>query len=431
MRFAASLRVGAALGVLVTCAAGSVAACAAIVGVEDVRLRSSRDAGGDVGEEEERDGDPPPDAEPPPPENVLNVALGLVHTCARKPAGAVKCWGDDTRGQTGTGGMLADAGVLATPTAVAVEDALAIAAGNNHTCAVRAGGKVSCWGDNVDGQLGNGQSNARSNVPVDVIGLTDAKAIACGANFSCALRRGGTVACWGGGLAGQLGSGSMSSSTTPVAVGGVADVVAISAGEAHACAVNGDGKLFCWGDNQNGQLGTGSLTPGQIASATAVPSVADVAQVAAAQRSTCARTRSGAVSCWGANELGQLGSGAANPTPNPSPTAVSNVTASYLWAGANHACAIKRGGGAIVCWGAGAKGQLGDGQPRTEATSATPTPVPVSGITNAIAVGTGGDHSCAPASTGTIQCWGDNARGQLGNGTQGMERSPESVLGYP
>lgn len=424
-----ALRLALAAAPLAAACSGALLACAAIVGVEDVRLRRDSGTGDVIDDEEPPDGDDQDETGPPARQNVLEVALGLQHTCARKPDLTVKCWGDDSRGQigTGTGG---DGGVVAAPQAVTgVNDAIQIASGQNHTCVVRSSGKVSCWGDNQDGQLGNGQTNSRSPTPIDVGGIADATAVACGASFSCALRSGGAVACWGNGLGGQLGTGSKKLQPSPAPVSNLTDAIAISAGESHACAVKADGNLVCWGDGVNGQLGTGDQLEKTVP--TAVPSLDGIAIVAAGSRSTCAVKKTGGVYCWGANELGQLGSGAANPTPNPSPTAVSGLDATALWAGRNHACAVKRGG-AVACWGAGFQGQIGDGQPRADATTPTATPTAVSGITNAIGVGTGGNHSCAPTRTGLILCWGENAHGELGTGAVGASLlSPESVVGYP
>ncbi|MBS2017008.1 MAG: chromosome condensation regulator RCC1 [Deltaproteobacteria bacterium] len=406
--------------------------CAAIVGVEDVRLRARDAAQNDEEELPVEDSPSGGDTVRPPASNVLTVALGKLHTCARKTDFTVRCWGDNTSGQLGTSAT-ADGGLSLVPVTPNVKDAIAIASGDRHTCVVLKDNTVRCWGQNQDGQLGNGQSNTSSSTPVTVTGLTDAVAVACGATFSCALRTNGRVACWGDGLAGQLGTGMKGSSSTAVEVGGLDGVVAISAGEAHACAVRSSGAVSCWGDNANGQLGTGSLSPTQSSSPVIVPTLDDVAQVAAAQRSTCARKRGGGVLCWGANELGQLGSGAANPTPNPSPSIVSGLDASMIWAGSTHACAVSKASassGAVLCWGAGGFGQIGDGQTR-DAGTATPVPTRVNGITNAIGVGTGGEHACAPSTTGTIQCWGNNARGQVGNNKTGQESSPDGVIGFP
>ncbi|MBX3203642.1 MAG: hypothetical protein KF764_01175 [Labilithrix sp.] len=427
-RGARARRLGVA-GVGVGLLLSSVVACNAILGVEDVRLKRSRDAA-----EPDEDGfiEPDPendDAEPPSRPNVFQTALGEQHSCARKPDGTVRCWGDDLQGQTGSGGP-ADGGVVLAPRDVdGVTDATDIASGRNHTCVVRRGGKVACWGYNLDGQLGNGESANRKSTPVDVAGITNAFAVAAGGNFSCALRGSGSVACWGGNGSGQLGKGDQAPSTTPVAVPGLAGIVAIAAGQAHACAVASSGTVSCWGDGANGQLGSGQAT--SSSKPVTVDNLPDAVMVAAAERSTCALTRSGSVLCWGANELGQLGTGAANANPNPAPIVVTNLSdAASIWTGRNHACAVRKTG-AVVCWGAGSRGQLGDGQPRPDGGGAQASFVPVSGIQTAIGIGAGGDHSCAPTKNNAIVCWGANDRGQLGNATTTSELSPVSVKSYP
>jgi len=405
----------------------TIAACNAILGVEDVRLQRSRD--GSV-EEEEDAFEPLPEADGDPPErpNVFQAALGELHSCARKPDGTVRCWGDDVQGQTGSGGP-ADGGFVTSPRDVeGITDAVDIASGRNHTCVARQSGGVSCWGYNLDGQLGNGESANRRSTPVDVAGMTGAFAVAAGGNFSCALRGSGSVACWGGNGRGQLGKGDESPATTPVAVPELSGMVAISAGEAHVCAVKDTGSVSCWGDGANGQLGAGQ--PSSSSSPVTVDNLPDAVMVAAGQRFTCALTKAKKVLCWGANELGQLGSGAPNANPNPAPIVVANLSdASSIWAGRNHACAV-RTNGAVVCWGAGSRGQLGDGQSRPgDGTQASL--VAVSGVTNAIGIGAGGDHSCALTRTNQILCWGANDRGQLGDGTTTSELSPVATNGYP
>jgi alpha-tubulin suppressor-like RCC1 family protein len=431
MRRARALHVGLVLVAVVAANGLALVACNSIVGVEDVRLRKDSGNAGDVLDEEPViDTDTGPiDSGPNPGPNILEVALGLQHTCAKKPDGTVKCWGDTSHSQNGSG-TAGDGGLLVSPQAVDVTDALHIAAGQYHTCVVRTSGKVACWGENTDGQVGTGTANGPPvPTPTDVAGISDAVGIACGASFSCALRSGGSVACWGNGLGGQLGTGGKQIQPSPAAVTMLTNAVSISAGESHACAVKADGKVACWGDNVNGQLGTGDQN--ERTTPTVIPSLDAMGIVAAASRSTCAAKKTGGVFCWGANEVGQLGSGAANPTPNPSPTAVSGLDAIALWAGNNHACSVRRGG-AVACWGAGFQGQIGDGQPRAMASTPTPSPSAVSGISNAIGVGTGGNHSCAPTVTGAILCWGENSHGELGKGTAGGQLlSPESVLGYP
>lgn len=411
-------------GLVTSITLSSLAACNAILGVEDVVLERTRD-----GAIDEDILDPETDGQPPTRPNVFQIALGEQHSCARRPSGSVRCWGDDVQGQTGTGGP-ATGGLVTTPQDVeGITDAIDIASGRNHTCVARKTGKVSCWGYNLDGQLGIGEFDNRSSTPVDVVGLKDAFAVAAGGNFSCALRGSGSVACWGGNGSGQLGTGDESPTSTPRAVSGLRDMVAISAGQAHVCAVEKTGSVSCWGDGSNGQLGAGEARGSS--SPVAVTNITDAVMIAAAERSTCALTKAGSVLCWGANELGQLGNGSTAPTPNSTPTSVLNLSdATSMWTGRNHACAIRKSG-AVVCWGAGSRGQLGDGQPHSDGSGAQASLVSVSGLTSATGTGAGGDHSCAVTKTNTLFCWGANDRGQLGNGSTNSELSPVSAQGYP
>ena len=405
---------------------GLVVACNAIVGVEDVKLRKdSGDLDGDV----IVDDDVPiiADDQTSPATSVLEVTAGEEHTCAKKAEGTVKCWGHDDKMQVGTPPP-DGASSIPTPTAVSgIDDALHISAGAFHTCVVRKTGKVSCWGENLSGQLGDGKSNTRSVTPVDVVGISNAVAVACGATFSCAVKSDGAIACWGQNTSGQFGNGNKTSSPVPLSVSMLTNAVSISAGEAHACAITRDGKVACWGDGFNGQLGNGSSSESLVPAT--VPSLDDMTAVSASSRTTCALRKSGEVFCWGANEVGQLGSGAANSTPNPSPSQVTQLSASAIATGKDHACAVKKTGG-VACWGAGDRGQLGNGLV-TGGTTPTPAPVDVSGITNATFVGAGGDQSCAPRNTGAILCWGANGFSQLGDGTPTDAPTPVSVLGYP
>lgn len=401
-------------------------ACNAIIGVEDVKLKKNRDS--DLKEDADIFVPLPIEEGGTERLNVFQTALGESHTCARRPEGSVKCWGADDFGQTGSGGN-ADGGIVITPVDVAsVNDAIDIASGRNHTCVARRDGTVSCWGSNVAGQLGNGESGNEKPTPVNVMGLK-AVAVAAGGDFSCAIRPQGTAACWGGNGTGQLGRGDQLDSTIPVAVADVTDAVAISAGQKHACAVKSDGTVLCWGDGSIGQLGYGSTdNKNRPVVVDALPAAV---MVATSERSTCALTRTGSVYCWGANELGQLGTGASNTTPNPAPIIVTNLSdAAWIGSGRNHTCAVRKGG-SVVCWGAGPRGQLGDGQPRPDAGGAQASYVQVSGLQTAVSVGGGGDHSCAPTKTNAILCWGANTRGQLGNGSLNSELSPVSVSGYP
>ena len=187
---ARSHRVVFAVATALAFGAAGTLACNALVGIEDVRLKRAA-AGGD--EEEpfiEEDGQVAQDSSTPT-QNLLEVALGEQHTCARKPDGTVKCWGDDRSGQNGAGSY-ADGGLRNTPTEVmGITDAIDLSAGLKHACVVHQSGKVSCWGFNNDGQLGNGETGTSSPTPVEALNIIDAVNVGAGSNFTCAARRGG------------------------------------------------------------------------------------------------------------------------------------------------------------------------------------------------------------------------------------------------
>ena len=135
----------------------------------------------------------------------------------------------------------------------------AITAGFSHTCAIVNNGAF-CWGNDSFGQLGDNTSNARSSLPIQVIGLNSGvKAIDSGGEHTCALAN-GSVECWGYNRYGQLGNGSTGQSPIPVRVQGMgSDNADISAGYMHTCALS-NGHAYCWGDNTYGQLGDNSTT---------------------------------------------------------------------------------------------------------------------------------------------------------------------------
>lgn len=291
-------------------------------------------------------------------------------------------------------------------------------AGTGFTCARRANGQVACWGDNSDRQLGSGTPVASSNTPVPVMGLTDAIHIATGRAHACAVRATGGVVCWGLNTTGQLGDGSMASRPTPVAVTGVTGAVEVAAGDDHTCARLAGGQVWCWGDNMTGELGDGSTT--SRATAAAVRGLGDAVEIAAGNDFSCARRMTGAISCWGRNDDGQIGDGSGDQRNMP--VAVSGISdARDLAIGRDHTC-VARIGGAVMCWGRGASGRLGDGS-----TNDRFSPVMVAAIADARAVGLGDVHSCAIRASSAVVCWGENGSGQIGDGTLSDRSTPVMV----
>lgn len=353
--------------------------------------------------------------------DVIEIRAGERHTCVLTAAGAVKCWGFNHDGQLGDG----KESDRSTPANVVglTSGAKAITAGWRHTCAITSGGGVQCWGNNHDGQVGDG-TEADRRTPQDVVGLlTQVTAITAGERHTCALTTSGGVKCWGNNHDGELGDGTRKDKVTPVDVMGLTTgVAAITAGWRHTCALTTAGGVKCWGINHDGQLGDGTEndrpTPSDVLGLTS-----GVAAISARWRHSCALMIAGGVKCWGGNHHGEVGDG--TRTDRNTPVDVVGLTSGVraIASGWRHVCALMTDGG-VKCWGGNHDGQLGDG---TGIDRKTPVDVVTvrSGVT---AIAAGGQHTCALAQGG-ITCWGENEDGQLGDGTYKSTLTAKTELG--
>ena len=310
-----------------------------------------------------------------------SLTAGLSHTCALTSTGAAWCWGYNVVGQLGDNSDTDRYAPVAVTLPAGVTGFTTITGGSYHTCGLSNTGAAYCWGYNEFGQLGvDYNSTLYSFTPVAVgmpNGVSGFAQIVAGDDHTCALTAGGAAYCWGKNGSGQLGNNSQSDSFTPVAVSlpsGVTGFTTLAAGENHTCALSSSGATWCWGLGAYGQLGNnqflGSLTPDAVVLPAGVPGLA---RIAADGNHTCGLSAAGAAFCWGRNVYGQLGN---NSTVNsPAPVVVSmpgGVTGfARIAAGDDHTCALTSAG-AAWCWGLNNFGQVGD---NSQINRLTPQPV--------------------------------------------------------
>ena len=384
--------------------------------------------------------------DPSPVPGAVKISAGTHHTCAVTSTGDAYCWGRNTDGQLGDGTTTnRSTPVKVLPGAGLAPGTIAdITAGNDHTCARTTSADAYCWGGNHHGQLGDGTLLDRST-PVRVLagaglGSGTVTEITTSAFHTCARTTSGDPYCWGYNYYGGLGDGTTTNRVTPVKVLAGAGLTfgitaSIATGSFHTCARTIGGDAYCWGYNSYGQLGDGTTTHRTTPVKTlagAGLAAGTVASISAGGYHTCATSTPGDAYCWGNNEWGRLGDG--TTTQRTAPVKVSagagltSGTVADIAVGDFHTCARTSTSDAY-CWGYGYYGQLGNGN--TAAQSTTPTKVITGdGLASGTVVGltAGNVHTCASTTTGDAYCWGDNAYGQLGDGTTTSSAAPTEVV---
>jgi alpha-tubulin suppressor-like RCC1 family protein len=263
------------------------------------------------------------------------------------------------------------------------------------------------------------------------------KALAAGpGSHTCALLSDTTVKCWGYNIAGQLGDGTTTDSATPVSVSNLTGATAVTTGNDHTCARLASGSAVCWG--AQAAIGNGAALgglddcSGLPCSMKPVPvmGLSDVTAIAAGALHTCAVT-GGAVQCWGDNASGELGDGT-QVTPQLAPVSVKGLAGAVtaISVGDSHSCALMADG-SVQCWGLDYSGQLGNGAAGPDNCGGYPCsvkPLTVVGLHNVSSIAAGGSRTCALLADATVRCWGFNdAGGELGNGTPTSSSSPVTV----
>lgn len=373
------------------------------------------------------------------PEDIIRVAAGEYYTCALRASGEVLCWGDNTYGQLGDGtleGHLTPRPVVGLGDAVQIEGQGSSLNGDEAICARRASGKLACWGVGAWGQLGNGldwdeqpvpcSAGVTCNpVPSEVVGVTEAASVATSLGYACALRRDGSVWCWGWNAYGQLGDGTTHDRLTAAPVvdpDHVLDHPVQLAVILISCVTLPTGRVACWGSHG---------WPGGSDEDVLMPTIAeDPSDVASVwlPAPLCVIHAGGALSCTGSNVFGKIDPDLPDDvTLNGKMIAIDGVTDATQVVSTGYTTCALRANGQVVCWGNNFYGALGTGsfdQPEEKI-------VTVSGLEGVEHLAGGTDHVCAALGSRGVACWGWNTHGQLGDGTTAPRPAPVPVVGLP
>jgi len=333
--------------------------------------------------------------------------------------GTVKAWGNNQFGQVGDG-TTTD---RHTPVEVnTLTNIAAVASGAYHSLALANDGKVWAWGKNDQGQLGDG-TLSENHVPKQVVGLSNIISIAAGFDYSLALKNDGTVWAWGGNMWGTLGDGSYTNRWQPVQVNNLSGVIFITAGTEHCLALKSDGTVWSWGWNAAGCLGDGSAVA-KRSTAAPISALSGITAIAAnGSFHALALKNDGTVWTWGDNFYGQLGDGTFIEKSIPVQLAsLTNIAA--IGTGERHSFAM-RTDGSLWAWGWNGNGQLGVDFTFSFSQN---SPVNVTLLSGVKRIAGGSFHSLAQRIDGSVYTMGNNVYGQLGDGTNVLNRYQPMVV---
>jgi alpha-tubulin suppressor-like RCC1 family protein len=300
---------------------------------------------------------------------ITSVRSGCRHTLALTSTGKVLAWGDDNGGELGDN--VQSLPNSTTPVTVRIPAGVkitAVRAGCAFSLALTSTGTVLAWGFNPSGQLGTGDMNfAGTPVPVKLPPGTKIKGISAGFQHSLAVTTTGQVLAWGENVNGELGDGTTTNQDAPIPVSLPAGntVTAVAAGDDFSLALTTQGKVWAWGNNADGELGNGTRTPsgnnGSTPVEVSLPTGTKVTSLFAGCTHSVARTAAGKVLAWGDNSGGQLGDGTIRDRLRPVTTRIPKGTkVTAVTAGCNHSLALTAAG-KVLAWGNGTMGVLGNG----------------------------------------------------------------------
>jgi alpha-tubulin suppressor-like RCC1 family protein len=256
---------------------------------------------------------------------------------------------------------------------------------------------------------------------VAVKGIANVKAISAGGDYTCALTNEGKVSCWGNNQYGQLGNGITIAQKVAVGIKEMnVKFTVISTSASFACGLAEDNVVYCWGNNDRGQLGNGTTANSAIPTKVNGVAIEKITRIESQGKHTCLWSADDKTWCWGNDFLDKT------KNPNPVPTMILDSQTQFLSVAerGNHTCLLADSG-TVECWGRNADGELGDGT-----NISRNGPVTVHGLSTEVkAVASGDSFGCVLTQDGSVECWGNNQFSQLGNGTSLARNTPAAVAG--
>ena len=355
--------------------------------------------------------------------------------------GTMKCWGDGATGKLGNGSWSDQhvPGYVQLGYSGGPSLATEYYSYGHFGLARMIDGSIQGWGENGQNQIGcdtspGGDPNCwwggGQNTPLqtNMPSARTAIQVSPGLHHSCAIMDDQSVWCWGQNAQGQIGNGNAPVDVNQGPVGVLMPAgrtaVALAGGSQYSCAVLDDGSAVCWGSNNFGQLGIGNFVDmDEPTAVTAVPSNRTIAAISGSQQTTYAILDDGSLVSWGRGQNGQFGDGTYTATSLTARYASlpAGRTAISIAGGLEHVCAILDDNSAW-CWGNNSYGQIGDGT--TGTSRPLPTSVSMPGGQGVYVITTGSYHTCAIVSNASVHCWGSHEQGELGLGWDSLTVEP-------
>ena len=389
-------------------------------------------------------------------ENVLALSLGAMNSSALTTEGRLFIWGANFWAQLGDGtriDSLIPKDITSHFDLDVGEKIISASLATIHSSVLTSEGRVFTWGDNRNGQLGDG-TTTNSSTPKDItshfyLGVGETIiTISSGYAHSLAITSEGRVFTWGFNIYGQLGDGTTENSSTPKDITnqfglGVGEtIISINLGDMHSSALTSIGRVFTWGDNNMRQLGDGtyidSSTPVEITSQFSLNIEETIKSVSLGRYHSSSITSEGRIFTWGFNMKGQLGDGTTENSSTPI-----DITSQFdlgvgetiisINLGEMHSSVITSEG-RIFTWGQNDSGQLGNGTYSSGVYDSNSSPIEITtqfylyAGERIVSVSLGRSHSSALTSEGRIFIWGNNDYGQIGDGIAIAHLTPVSLL---